>query len=265
MLTETTSAGWGEGTLAAPQANWRPQRLGADPPPSLATLRTDSAQAVLATCGVSADLFTHGDAAGQRESWRRFLHGSVQPLADLLAVELADKLDAPGLRLGFDRLFASDVMGRARAFQSLTGGGMEAGRAAELAGLTCSDRLRWYSSRMARTIYKIVSFAGTVVFAFEALTFVVQSDPVQMFGTEIDPRVMLTAYRLLAVFFGTWFLSLNYKVAAGLRGRRPTARFRALSDDLERILRSEHHRRFPDWDRREDSDYAIQISRRLDR
>ncbi len=74
-------------------------------------------------------------AAGQRESWRRFLHGSVQPLGDLLAVELADKLDAPGLRLTFDRLFASDLSGRARAFQCLTGGGMDAERAAAAAGL----------------------------------------------------------------------------------------------------------------------------------
>ena len=136
VLTETTSAGWGEGQLAAPQADWRPQRIGANPPASLATLRTDSAMAVLSACGVSSDLFVHGDAAGQRESWRRFLHGSVQPLAQLIADELADKLDAPGLRLTFDRLFASDVAGRARAFQSITGGGMEAGRAAELAGLS---------------------------------------------------------------------------------------------------------------------------------
>lgn len=135
-LVETVAGGWGEGELAAPRADWKPQRIGADPPASLATLRTDSAQAVLAACGVSADLFTHGDAAGQRESWRRFLHGSVAPLAELLSVELAGKLDAPGLRLGFDRLFASDVAGRARAFQSLTNGGMEAARAAELAGLS---------------------------------------------------------------------------------------------------------------------------------
>ena len=93
---------------------------------------------------------------------------------------------------------------------------------------------------MAMTIYKIVSFAGTVVFAFEAFTFVVQSGPVRMFGTEIDPRVMLTAYRLLAVFCGTSFLSLNYKAVAALLGRRPAARFRALADDLEHILTTEH-------------------------
>ena len=136
VLTETTSAGWGEGQMAAPQADWRPQRIGANPPPSLATLRTDSAQAVLAACGVSADLFVAGDAAGQRESWRRFLHGSVQPLGDLLAAELAVKLDAPGLRLTFDRLFASDLSGRARAFGSLVQGGMDKDRALVLAGLT---------------------------------------------------------------------------------------------------------------------------------
>ena len=135
VLTETTAAGWGEGSLAAPRADWKPQRIGANPPPSLATLRTDSAQAVLAAAGMSADLFTHGDAAGQRERWRRFLHGSVQPLGDLLAAELADKLAVPGLRLTFDRLFASDLSGRARAFGSLVQGGIELDEARRLAGL----------------------------------------------------------------------------------------------------------------------------------
>ena len=136
VLTETTAAGWGEGRSAAPLADWKPQRLGANPPASLATLRTDSGMAVLAACGVSSDLFVHGDASGQRESWRRFLHGSVQPLADLLAGELRAKLDVPDLRLNFNRLFASDLSGRARAYGSLVKGGMDADRAARLAGLT---------------------------------------------------------------------------------------------------------------------------------
>ena len=102
---------------------------------SLATLRTDSAQAVLAACGVSADLFTHGDSAGQRESWRRFLHGSVQPLGDLLAAELADKLEAPGLRLTFGGLFASDLSGRSRALGSMVQAGVPLEDARALAGL----------------------------------------------------------------------------------------------------------------------------------
>ncbi len=136
VMVETTAAGWAEGASAAPRADWKPARIGADPPASLATLRTDSAMAVLAATGTPPGLFAHDDSAGQRESWRRFLHGSVQPLGDLLAVELADKLDAPGLRLTFDRLFASDLSGRARAYQSLTGGGMDADHAARLAGLS---------------------------------------------------------------------------------------------------------------------------------
>ena len=60
----------------------------------------------------------------------------MQPLGDLLAGELAVKLDVPGLRLNFDRLMASDLSGRARAFGSLVQGGMDAERAAALAGLS---------------------------------------------------------------------------------------------------------------------------------
>ena len=62
----------------------------------------------------------------------------MQPLAELLSVELGAKLDASGLRLSFDRLFASDLQGRARAFRSMIGstGGIEPARAAELEGLT---------------------------------------------------------------------------------------------------------------------------------
>ena len=53
----------------------------------------------------------------------------------LLAAELADKLDAPDLRLSFDRLFASDLQGRARSFQSMRNGGIELPDARRLAGL----------------------------------------------------------------------------------------------------------------------------------
>ena len=137
VMVESTAAGWSEGATAAPRLDWKAQRLGAAPPAPLVDLRSQSARAVLAACGISPGLFeAGGDAAGKREAWRLFLHGAVAPIAALLADELAVKLDVPGLRLSFDRLFASDLSGRARAFQSLTGGGMEAERAAELAGLS---------------------------------------------------------------------------------------------------------------------------------
>lgn len=135
-LVETVAAGWGEGQTAAPHADWRPQRIGADPPDSLPVLRSDSAVAVLAACGVPADLAFSADSTGQQEAWRRFLHGSVQPLADLLSVELADKLEVADLRLTFDGLRASDVGQRARAYAALVKADMDKTEAARIAGLT---------------------------------------------------------------------------------------------------------------------------------
>ena len=138
-LVETAMADWGDGRMAAPRGDYEPKRIGANPPASLATLRSDAAQAVLSACGVPVELVTPGDGTGQREAWRRFLHGTVQPLAACVATELAAKLDTPGLMLNFDRLFASDLSGRARAFQSLVGGGMAVDQAAALAGLMADD------------------------------------------------------------------------------------------------------------------------------
>ena len=134
-VVETTAAGWGEGKAAAPQADWQPRRIGADPPATLAELRSDSGLWVLGACGVPPSLATMpADGTGQREGWRRFLHGSVEPLGKLVAAELSAKLGGP-VRLNFDSLFASDLSGRARAFQSMVGGGMDVGKAAALAGL----------------------------------------------------------------------------------------------------------------------------------
>lgn len=62
----------------------------------------------------------------------------LQPLAGIIRQELAEKLDAP-IGLNLDRLFAADLSGRARAFQSLVGGGMDPGKAAGLAGLMESE------------------------------------------------------------------------------------------------------------------------------
>lgn len=61
-----------------------------------------------------------------------------QILRGAVAGELSEKLDVD-LSLSFDRLFAADLSGRARAFQSLVGGGMDSGEAAALAGLMESD------------------------------------------------------------------------------------------------------------------------------
>ena len=56
------------------------------------------------------------------------------PLAKIVSEELTDKFEAP-ISLSFDGLFAADLAGRARAFQSLVNGGMAVEKAAALAGL----------------------------------------------------------------------------------------------------------------------------------
>ena len=74
-----------------------------------------------------------------RESMRRFLHSTIQPVADVALVELREKLDAPDLALDFSRLFASDLSGRARAFGSLVQGGMSLEDAAKVTGVLVDD------------------------------------------------------------------------------------------------------------------------------
>ena len=136
-LVPTTSGGWGDADEAPGRGavDWAVRRLGAAPGAPLVSLRDGAAMAILAACGVPVELVSGGDGTALREAWRRFLHSTVQPLAGVVAVELARKLDTPGLALSFEGLFASDLSGRARAFQSLVGGGMEPARAAGLAGL----------------------------------------------------------------------------------------------------------------------------------
>ena len=56
-----------------------------------------------------------------------------------MAAELALKLDMPGLALRFDDLYASDLSGRARAFQSMIGGGLPIEQAAALSGLVVPE------------------------------------------------------------------------------------------------------------------------------
>ena len=137
-LVDTTSSGWGESRGAAPASDWKQQRIGADPPASVVSLRSEAAMAVLSACGVPPPLVSPGDGTAAREAWRRFLHGTVHPLGEVVAEEASRKLGID-VALSFDRLFASDLSGRARAFQSMVNGGMDAGKAAALAGLMESE------------------------------------------------------------------------------------------------------------------------------
>ena len=62
----------------------------------------------------------------------------MQPLGRLLAGELSSKLEVD-IGLDFPGLYAHDLAGRARAFQSMVGGGMDPAKAAGLSGLMEDD------------------------------------------------------------------------------------------------------------------------------
>ena len=119
-LVETTAGGWSEGRGSAPRRDWKPERLGAAIPAGNVDLWSGVGRVVLAACGVPPSLAdASADGTAQRESWRRFLHSSLQPVSRIIESELTAKLDTE-ISLSFRSLMASDLAGRARAFGSLT-------------------------------------------------------------------------------------------------------------------------------------------------
>ena len=103
------------------------------------TLRSDAALAVLDACGVPRALVSAEDGTAQREAWRRFVMGSVEPVARMVAMELGHKLDSPDLRFTFESLWAHDLAGRAQAFKGMVAAGMDLERAVALSGLAIGD------------------------------------------------------------------------------------------------------------------------------
>ena len=51
-LVETTAKGWGAGATGSPQGDFKPQRVGGNPPMSSVQLRREVEQSILAACGI---------------------------------------------------------------------------------------------------------------------------------------------------------------------------------------------------------------------
>ena len=134
LLVETVAAAWGEGRQAAPAGDWKPQRFGAAVPDSSVSLRSQAAEAVLSACGVPVSLVTDADGTSQREAWRRFVMGSVEPLLGIVGEEVAAKLDT-AVTFDLSGLWAHDLQGRAASFAKLVQGGMPLDRAAAVSGV----------------------------------------------------------------------------------------------------------------------------------
>ncbi len=133
LLVETSAAGWGEGRTAAPQRDWQAARLGPMPPESMATIRKDAFEAVLAACGMPPSLFTDADGTSQREALRRWHLGTVLPLARLVEHELTLKLETP-VELKFDS-YALDMVSRATVVAKLAQAGVPMATALDAVGM----------------------------------------------------------------------------------------------------------------------------------
>ena len=120
------------------RASWVARRFGADPPGALVELNKQAFNEVLAACGLSPALFDASAAAASREAYRQALHATIAPLGKLVAHELSVKLEQ-AITLDWAELRAGDIAGRARAFQSMVGAGMDAAKAAALSGLMVAD------------------------------------------------------------------------------------------------------------------------------
>ena len=134
-LVETTSGGWGD-RQNAPRGDWEPKRIGMDPPGGMVQLRENAIKTLVEACGVPSVLIdSTSNSASLREGWRMFLHGSLTPLATSVSHELSIKLGT-SVKISFDKLFASDISSRSRAYKQFRDSGMEDGDARKFAGLT---------------------------------------------------------------------------------------------------------------------------------
>ena len=137
LFLETVAAGWGTGRASAPTKDYDPNRLGPEPPMSMAQIRSDSFNAVLASTGTPPSLFTDSEGASQREGLRRWHQNLVVPCARLLQHELMTKLEVD-VKLTFDS-YALDMVSRSATVDRLVRAGVPINVAMEAVGLMEGD------------------------------------------------------------------------------------------------------------------------------
>ena len=91
-LTETTNSGYGTGRANAPLVDWVARRFGADIPEHNVIARRDAVQAVFTALGIPPAMM-NADGAALREGYRQLLTTTIQPMADIVASELSEKLE----------------------------------------------------------------------------------------------------------------------------------------------------------------------------
>ena len=137
-FVEAMSDQFGSGPTNNPSQGWTTQRIGSTLPTSSIEAAKLAFAEVTAACGLSVALWGDGEGTASREAFRQALHSVLVPLGRLVSSELTAKLETD-VQIDWTALGAGDISGRARAFQSLVGGGMEISKAASLSGLMTTD------------------------------------------------------------------------------------------------------------------------------
>lgn len=137
-VIESGRGNWDAGSsYAPPRRDYELMRMGPSYPAGSVDLYRLTRDTALTACGYPMHLITTGDATSQREAWRRFLHGTVAPIGRIIT-NAAQRINFD-IEISFEELFASDIQGRARAFQSLVAGGMDLAQAAAATGILSED------------------------------------------------------------------------------------------------------------------------------
>ena len=112
----------------------KPVRWGPEPHAQQIKAYERVASTALAACAIPPDLVLGGaDGASAKENFRQFYLLGVQSLAAIIEAEVRLKLG--DIKLGFDKLLASDIQARSRAYAQFLAGGMSSQAALELVGL----------------------------------------------------------------------------------------------------------------------------------
>ena len=136
-FVESTADSWQSGG-ASPKKDWSTERIGANPPQSMVMLAQHSSMEVMNACGINPALFSAGDGTASREAYRQLLFSVLLPLGKLVSSELSLKLETD-VTIEWGEIRAADITGRARAFQSMVGAGMDVSKAMGLSGLMAEE------------------------------------------------------------------------------------------------------------------------------
>ena len=136
LFVEGMADSWESG--GQPAGDWGVKHFGPSIGAGMVEVAKMARSEALGALGLNEALFMGADSAALREAWRLALFSLIAPLGHLVEAELQAKID-PGISLSWVELRASDLAGRARAWQSLVKGGMPLPEATQIAGLMVEE------------------------------------------------------------------------------------------------------------------------------